>query len=66
MGLSSFFLGGFECSSHRRFDGRRLDLTEATGHATFAARDYRLLRDHGLRVARDGVSWHLVEQNDQR
>jgi beta-glucosidase/6-phospho-beta-glucosidase/beta-galactosidase len=65
MGLSSFFLGGFECSSHRRFDGRRLDLTEATGHGAFAARDYRLLRDHGLCVARDGVRWHLIEQEDE-
>jgi beta-glucosidase/6-phospho-beta-glucosidase/beta-galactosidase len=66
MGLSSFFLGGFECSSHRRYDGRRLDLTESTGHATFAARDYQLLRDHGLRVARDGVRWHLVEHESER
>ena len=28
----SFFAAGFECSSHCRRDGRRLDLIAATGH----------------------------------
>ena len=27
--FKSFFLGGFECSNHRRSDGRRLDLLAA-------------------------------------
>ena len=34
----SFFLGGFECSTHRRKDGRRLDLIAATGDSVQAAR----------------------------
>lgn len=64
--LPSFFLGGFECSSHRRFDGRRLDLTAATGHDVAAVRDYRLLREHDMSAARDGVRWHLIEPSPGR
>jgi len=59
--LGSFFLGGFECSSHRRNDGRRLDLLASTGHDRFAAKDYELLSHHGIRAARDGLRWHLIE-----
>jgi hypothetical protein len=57
----SFFLGGFECSTHRRADGRRLDLIAATRHDLLATEDYRQLAEHGLRASRDGVRWHLVE-----
>jgi beta-glucosidase/6-phospho-beta-glucosidase/beta-galactosidase len=59
--FQSFFWGGFECSSHRRDDGTRLDLLRATGHDKAAADDYRLLNNHGVTVARDGVRWNLVE-----
>ncbi len=58
----SFFLGGFECSTHRRADGRRLDLLAATRHDALAEQDYRQLAEHGVRAARDGVRWHLVER----
>ena len=57
----SVFLGGFECSSHRRGDGRRLDLIAGTHHDLLATEDYRQLAEHGIRAARDGVRWHLVE-----
>ena len=57
----SFFLGGFECSSHRRFDGQRLDLLAATGHERLVAEDYRLLSHHRITAARDGLRWHLIE-----
>jgi hypothetical protein len=58
----SFFLGGFECSTHRRNDGRRLDIMAATHHDTLAEQDYRqLAADHGIRTVRDGVRWHLVQ-----
>jgi hypothetical protein len=60
----SFFLGGFECSSHRRADGRRLDLLAATRHDVLAGQDYRQLAGHGIRAARDGVRWHLVEAGE--
>ena len=58
----SFFLGGFECSTHRLRTGRRLDLIHATRHDEFAASDYRLLQAHGILTARDGLRWTLIEQ----
>ena len=58
----SFLLGGFECSTHRRHDGRRLDMIAASRHDLLAAEDYAALARHGLRGARDGVRWHLVER----
>ncbi|MGK9066480.1 glycoside hydrolase family 1 protein [Stutzerimonas chloritidismutans] len=60
--FDSFFLGGFECSTHRRSDGRRLDLLVATGHDRWAAHDYGVLQRHGIRSVRDGLRWHLIEQ----
>lgn len=59
--FSSFFMGGFECSTHRRDDGRRLDLIDATGHDGAVADDYRRMLGHGLRTVRDGVRWHRIE-----
>jgi hypothetical protein len=57
----SFVLGGFECSSHRRRDGRRLDLLAATRHDVNAGTDYRALARHGICTVRDGLRWHLIE-----
>ncbi|SER54417.1 Beta-glucosidase/6-phospho-beta-glucosidase/beta-galactosidase [Faunimonas pinastri] len=59
--FDSFFMAGFECSSHRRADGRRLDLLASSGHDRLAESDYRRIGDLGLRVARDGLRWHLIE-----
>lgn len=64
--FDSFFLGGFECSTHRRHDGRRLDLLAATGHDRLVAEDYRALQRHGIRSARDGLRWHLIERQPGR
>ncbi|NIK33635.1 beta-glucosidase/6-phospho-beta-glucosidase/beta-galactosidase [Xanthomonas arboricola] len=60
--FDSFFMAGFECSTHRRRDGRRLDLIAGTRHDRWAANDYRAVAAHGLRTARDGLRWHLIEQ----
>lgn len=60
-GFDSFFMAGFECSSHRRKDGVRLDLIRATSHDTHALADYRRCTDLGLRTIRDGLRWHLIE-----
>lgn len=57
----SVFLAGFECSTQRRADGRRLDLLAATGHDVHALADYRALAAHGIRAARDGLRWHRIE-----
>jgi beta-glucosidase/6-phospho-beta-glucosidase/beta-galactosidase len=62
MNFDSFFMAGFECSSHRRRDGVRLDLIRATGHDRHALRDYRSCRDLGFRTLRDGLRWHLIEK----
>lgn len=59
--FDGFFIGGFECSTHRRRDGRRLDLLRSTRHAEFAGRDYQTMVAHGIRTVRDGVRWHLAE-----
>jgi beta-glucosidase/6-phospho-beta-glucosidase/beta-galactosidase len=55
-------MGGFECSTHRRRAGCRLDLIESTRHEEFAEDDYRRLVKIGMRTARDGVRWHLIER----
>ena len=54
-------MGGFECSSHRRRDGKRLDVIEATRHAEEAYGDYLQLQNVGLSTVRDGLRWHLIE-----
>lgn len=59
--FQSFFAGGFECSTFRRRSGLRMDFIAVTEHDRFAQADYERLRRYGLRVAREGVRWHLVE-----
>jgi beta-glucosidase/6-phospho-beta-glucosidase/beta-galactosidase len=59
--LGSWFVAGFEGSTHRRSDGRRLDLVEATAHDRFAAEDYARMRRMGITAARESLRWHLVE-----
>ena len=59
--FDSFFMAGFECSSHRRRDGVRLDLIRATGHDRHVLNDYRQCRALGLTTLRDGVRWHRIE-----
>jgi hypothetical protein len=61
--FQSFFLGGFECSTHCRLDGRRLDLLHSTRHDTFAATDYRAMANYGIGSVRDGLRWHLIEKS---
>jgi beta-glucosidase/6-phospho-beta-glucosidase/beta-galactosidase len=60
--FDSFFQAGFECSSHRRRDGVRLDLIRATAHDRHVAQDYRLCSELGFRTVRDGLRWHLIEK----
>ncbi|MFL6776158.1 MAG: hypothetical protein ACJ8FN_07150 [Sphingomicrobium sp.] len=60
--FDSFFQAGFECSSHRRKDGVRLDLIRATGHDRHVREDYALCSKLGFRTLRDGLRWHLIEK----
>ena len=72
--FKSFWIGGFECSTHRlprrkalgRFAGQRLDLIAATRHDEFAEQDYARLQGAGIRTVRDGVRWHLIEKTLSR
>lgn len=64
--FSSFIQGGFECSTHKRADGRRLDLIAATEHDTHVFGDYHQLRLHGITTVRDGLRWHLIEPHPGR
>ena len=59
--FNGFIMGGFECSTHRDSQGRRLDLIASTRHDEFAREDYARLMEIGMTTARDGVRWHLIE-----
>jgi beta-glucosidase/6-phospho-beta-glucosidase/beta-galactosidase len=63
--FESFFLGGFECSTHRLATGKRLDEIAFTHHDRFAGQDYRRLIDQEIRTAREGLRWHLIEQRQR-
>jgi hypothetical protein len=64
--FASFFMAGFECSTQRRRDGQRLDLTVSTQHDRRAEDDYRACASLGLRTIRDGLRWHLIEREPGR
>ncbi len=59
--LPSFFIGGYECSTHRLHNGKRLDLTASTQHDRFVAQDYERLKSVGMLTAREAFRWHLIE-----
>ncbi len=59
--FASFFMGGFECATHRRRDRKRIDASAATSHDARCGEDYALLAGIGVRTVRDGLRWHLVE-----
>jgi len=60
--FDSFLQAGFECSSHRRKDGVRLDLIRATSHDKHVEQDYSACAELGFRTLRDGLRWHLIER----
>jgi hypothetical protein len=61
-GFDSFFLGGFESSTHVLHNNKRLDMLEATRHDVYAREDYQRLKGVGINSARDAVRWHLIER----
>jgi hypothetical protein len=59
----TFFLSGFECSTFLwGKDRRRRDLAAELQHYQHADEDYRLLRELGIAVAREGIPWPLVDR----
>jgi len=61
----SFWMAGFECSTHINSAGTRLDMIAALGHDRFCEEDYRRLRELGILCARDGLRWHLIDKGRQ-
>ena len=53
--FSSFWMGGFESSTHINRHGHRLDMIAATQHDRFAEEDYSRLRQMGITAVRDTV-----------
>ena len=66
MMFRSFFMGGFECSTHKRKDGKRVDMLASTAHDRYAENDYRHLQRLGIHTVRDGLRWHLIERRPRR
>jgi UDP-galactopyranose mutase len=60
--FSSFLQAGFECSTHKLRNGRRLDLVASTRHDRFVNQDYDRLVPLGIQTVREGLRWHLIEQ----
>ena len=63
--FKSFWQAGFECSTHRRRDGKRLDLLSQTRHDELAVEDFRRLASFGIKTVRTGARWHLVEAHER-
>lgn len=61
--FGSFFLGGFECATHRTLEGHRLDVIKATQHDTLARQDYELCRSVGIRAVREAARWPIIDQS---
>ena len=60
--FDSFWMAGFESSSHITGAGVRLDMIEATQHDRLVAEDYRMLRQFGFSTIRDAMRWHLIDR----
>jgi hypothetical protein len=60
--FKSFLLAGFECSAFVKPCGMRLDMLEETKHAALAKTDYAGLTRLGIKTARDGLRWHLIDR----
>jgi hypothetical protein len=60
--FSSYFLGGFECTTGFNRDGDWIDLIDETGHLRHAGGDYRRLSAVGIRAVREGIRWPLVDK----
>src|SRR2546423_322537 len=59
--LPGFLHAGFECSTHLDRKLGRVDEISLTQHDRHVREDYRRLHSLGIRVARDGVRWNLID-----
>jgi hypothetical protein len=60
--FQSFLQAGYECSTHKLRNGRRLDLVSATQHDRFVREDYDRALSEGMQTVREGLRWPLIEQ----
>ena len=58
----TFFISGFECSTFLWRNKERRNLIEETQHRKHAQEDYKILRDLGIAVSREGIPWPLVDK----
>jgi beta-glucosidase/6-phospho-beta-glucosidase/beta-galactosidase len=58
----SFWIAGFESSTHINPLGERLDMIAGVEHDLRVAEDYGMLQQFGIRTARDALRWHLVDR----
>jgi beta-glucosidase/6-phospho-beta-glucosidase/beta-galactosidase len=61
----TFFISGFECSTFLWKDKKRRNLVAETQHDRHIKEDYRLLRELGIAVAREGVPWPFVDSGGE-
>lgn len=59
-------MGGFECSSQRMPSGQRINMLAATKHQQLVLQDYLAVQSSGIQTVRDGICWHLIEQQPGR
>lgn len=59
--LASWFMAGFEGSTLKFNDGRRVDAIASSGHDRHCLDDYQRLARLGIRSVRDALRWHLIE-----
>jgi Beta-galactosidase len=62
----SFLQAGFECSTHKRRDGTRLDLLRQSEHDRFTMEDFRRIKQFEINTIRTAARWHLIEQTPGR
>jgi hypothetical protein len=61
--FASFLQAGFECSTQLLRSGRRLDLIASTQHERLVREDYQRLIQLGVLTVREGLRWHLVDND---
>ena len=55
-------MAGFESACHINSLGERVDMVCGLQHDSQAFEDYRMLREAGMRTARDGLRWPLIDR----
>jgi beta-glucosidase/6-phospho-beta-glucosidase/beta-galactosidase len=58
----SFFLAGFECSTHVNQRGERQDLVKITQHDRFLCEDYQRVASLAMGAVREGVPWYRIDR----